>query len=249
MTVFTLTGRGLATASDTTLIYISAGTQCSSLGSERQLLSTDNLNGRTAQFSAEFYAVGEYVACMTSGSSLKTVSALTVTALPNIDSITPIVVYQNKNTAFLLHGSGINPQVQVKIAPMNDPCSNNTWVSGANWSYMAGGGVSVDGTYARTAGFILPNTGTGKLCLSVNDRLSHIIDLNTIITIKKWSAPLLLAPRLVNKTDTQRVEANMSDVVPSCAQNWRSKWILYSMVNMVLLPKAFKFKYSKQRIG
>lgn len=225
-TTFALTGRGLATVSVNTIMYISYGSACAVSGDKYQLVSNDGMGGQSASLLGAFWTSGQYTVCLERGSSLIYVTRLTVTDLPSIQAVTPTLVYRNNNTAFLLKGSGLTATIQIKIVPLGDLCSGNTSLTGANWSSIAPGGVFLGGTRAMTVGFIITSTASGKLCFAVDEQFSYIIDAAISITVREWTTPILFSPQTDKKTDIQRVEANMTDVVPACTANWKSKWML-----------------------
>jgi len=225
-TKFAVTGRGLATASQKAIAYISVGVGCSVSGSKDQLISTDGMLGKHAQMSAAFLTSGLHTVCLERDSLLVQVSTITVAAVPMIQSVTPTLVYRNNNTAFLLKGAGFSLELQVKFVPPGQLCSSNISLEGADWSGIATGGASIDGTLVMTSGFVFSKLGTGTLCFAVDSHLKHIVNSGVDINIREWTKPVLLSPGTDNKTDIQRVEANMSNVVPACTANWKSKWIL-----------------------
>jgi hypothetical protein len=226
-TQFAVTGRGLATASVKTFVYIHAGTGCSTSGERYQLVSADGMKGNHALLSAQIWLSGQYVVCLESDTSLTQISTLSVTDLPTISSVMPRVVYRKNETAFLLVGAGFKSTAQVKIVASGHSCAGNTSIAGANWSGINSAGVSIDGTRATTVGFVITDKiGSGHLCFAVDKDLSHVMSSGIEITIREWVTPILIKPRTENKTDIQRVEANMTDFVPSCSANWKSKWML-----------------------
>ena len=225
-TQFAVTGRGLATASVNTFMYIHAGSGCSASGQKYQLVSTDGMIGTRALLSAQIWVSGQYVVCLESGTSLSQVSTLTVMHFSTILSATPRIVYRNNETAFLLSGAGLKTSAQVKIVAIGHSCAGNTSIAGADWAGINSAGASIDGTRATTVGFTIRNIGSGHLCFAADNTFSHVMYSGIDITIREWVTPILIQPRPENKTDVQRVEANMTNVVPACSANWKSKWML-----------------------
>ena len=226
-TRFSLRGSGLATEYQNSIIYISASGACSNSGSMHQLSSSENMQGKSATFVAKFHSTGQYAVCFGPAASLMQVGRLTVSALPTIFSVTPLVVFKNTQTSFLLNGVGLTQQSQLKLILPTEACTGNTHLPGANWKNMMLDGVSSDRTRAVTASFTLVDSGQCKLCYTPDDSLKDIIDISPHITIKERLEVTLLSPRVDTKTDIQRVEARMSNFVPACTSNWKSNYILW----------------------
>lgn len=217
-------GRGLATRALAAWITTSRGSSCGAPSSAWQLQSADGGVGMAAHTRITLTQTGLYVACLRVSGVAESVKIgeVFVEASAKVTGVLPTTWLVGNETAMLLVGRGFTVTTRVKWVRAEDDCDAEAFPGGSERGVVELSGAANE---ALTETFSLEADGEARLC-TAEARGAEYNDTRIVVVVREWEAPLLLYPAIGRKSDTQRVEAAMTRVVPACAATWQSAWLL-----------------------
>ena len=251
--IFDIQGQGIATASMPSFLAMSASAQCDSIAAEVQISSEDMGNGRIA--SASFPSIrseayGATIAlCWRLGDAdrLLHVGSVSVVRDPIISELVPRRWLQGNSTAFLLAGFGLSSRVVTKLVPSPLGCVGSSDIQGCQSTGGQTGCIAASrwdavGLTWLSAPVSLAYAGSMRLCYAPGEGMPFR-DSGLNITVAAWDPVYLLSSTGAAglKTDTQRVEARMTDNIPPCTRLWRSNYTLLSQKNGIDRDSPFVY--------
>ena len=240
-----LTGRGIATASLPSYLSIAFNTSCyaQELMDDIQIVSNDFGKGQNASASFSLVPIVTQqitlTLCWRVGSDSLPVGNIAVVPVATIFEIHPAKWLLGNETAFLLSGVGLNSLLIMKFISDQFNCSELANISSCTDCILVQY-ADATGLYLLSYPVTLATAGTMRLCFAIRENEAfQYSGLN--VTVNVWNPVYLLqsSGSTVEKTDTQRVEALMTNEIPPCPRLWRSDYIFLSQMNGIDLDSPF----------